>query len=427
MLTYFNEPSAVRLQSNLTVIYDDTSTIAMLDVWVKFKEIELYVEHEVDNPIIADKNFLLTTGEGDVEEVEVDREGDDEGVESDGEGDLEKVESGGEGEVGEVQADGEGVSTTGIEVDEDIGMESGGHISLGPTVGEDNYSEVAVNEYAGDFATSNGVDNVADEYAGDFATSDRLDNVTDVRSGEEEGGNETEDGKQFKSAIRKYSKECRRQLKFIKNESKRVVVRSKMPRSTIKMVVQRVTADSLPHFKRYYVCFDALTRGWIAAVVEVECTDSWAWFLSLLSTDLGLEDGYGYTIISDQQMASKYTILSLIMKCTNEREWEDLCSALEKKDKDAYDNLMKKSPNMWTRAFLGSTCKSNIVDNNLCEAFNSSIVEARFKSIIRMLEDIRTKMITSIVQKMKLCNGWKKNYDPLVKAKFNANKKDCVG
>ncbi|MBA0868954.1 hypothetical protein Goshw_020982 [Gossypium schwendimanii] len=124
--------------------------------------------------------------------VEVDREGDDEGVESDGEGDLEKVESGGEGEVGEVQADGEGVSTTGIEVDEDIGMESGGHISLGPTVGEDNYSEVAVNEYAGDFATSNGVDNVADEYAGDFATSDRLDNVTDVRSGEEEGGNETE-------------------------------------------------------------------------------------------------------------------------------------------------------------------------------------------------------------------------------------------
>ncbi|MBA0704830.1 hypothetical protein Golax_017062 [Gossypium laxum] len=33
------------------------------------------------------------------------------------------------------------------------------------------------------------------------------------------------DGKQFKSEIRKYSKECRRQLKFIKNEPKMVVVR----------------------------------------------------------------------------------------------------------------------------------------------------------------------------------------------------------
>ncbi|PPD89606.1 hypothetical protein GOBAR_DD13455 [Gossypium barbadense] len=127
----------------------------MLDFWVKFKEIELYVEHEVDNPIIIDEIFLLTTREGDVEGVEVDGEGDDEGVESDGEGDLEKVES-------------------------------------GSTVGEDNDSEVIVDEYAGDFATLDRVDNVADEYAGDFATSDGLNNVVAARSGEEEDGNETE-------------------------------------------------------------------------------------------------------------------------------------------------------------------------------------------------------------------------------------------
>ncbi|KAG8499223.1 hypothetical protein CXB51_005732 [Gossypium anomalum] len=368
----------------------------MLDFWVKFKEIELYVQHEVDNPIIIDEIFLLTTGEGDVEGVEVDGEGDDEWVESDGECDLEKV-------------------------DEDIGMESGGHISLGSTVGEGNNGEIAVDEYTGDFATSDGVDNVADEYADDFTISDVLDNVVAARSGEEEDRNKAEvwdsdehgslvgsdedkehedgerrrskfplfndklkfslemlfkDGKQFKSAIQKYFKECRKQLKLIKNEPKRVVV-----------------------------------------VVEVECTDSWGWFLSLLSTDLGLENGYGYTIISDQQKIVKYT---------TEREWEDLCSALEKKDKDAYDNLMKKSLKMWTRAFLGTICKSDIVDNNLCEAFNSSIVEAWFKSIIIILEDIRTKMMTRIVQKRKLHNGWKQNYGPLAKAKFDANKKGCV-
>ncbi|XP_012477747.1 uncharacterized protein LOC105793379 [Gossypium raimondii] len=120
----------------------------MLDFWVKFKEIELYVEHEVDNPIIVDENFMLTTEEGDVKGVEVDGEGDDEGVEFEGEGDLEKVESG--------------------EEDEDIGMESGGHISLGSTVGEDNDSEVDADEYAGDFVTSDGVDNVADEYIDDL-------------------------------------------------------------------------------------------------------------------------------------------------------------------------------------------------------------------------------------------------------------------
>ncbi|MBA0613061.1 hypothetical protein Godav_013575 [Gossypium davidsonii] len=57
------------------------------------------------------------------------------------------------------------------------------------------------------------------------------------------------------------------------------------------------------------------------------------------------------------------------------------------------------------KAFLLTTCKSNIVDKNLREAFNSSIVEARFKRIIRMLKDIRTKMMTRIVVKKKLCNG----------------------
>ncbi|MBA0725349.1 hypothetical protein Golax_021944, partial [Gossypium laxum] len=54
-------------------------------------------------------------------------------------------------------------------------MESGGHISLGSTVGEDNDSEV-----------------VADEYVGDFAILDELDNVAIARSGEEEDGNEIE-------------------------------------------------------------------------------------------------------------------------------------------------------------------------------------------------------------------------------------------
>ncbi|MBA0876522.1 hypothetical protein Goshw_002463 [Gossypium schwendimanii] len=54
-------------------------------------------------------------------------------------------------------------------------MESSGHISLGSTFREDNDSEVAADEYAGDFTTSDGLDNVA-------ATSSR----------EEEDGTETE-------------------------------------------------------------------------------------------------------------------------------------------------------------------------------------------------------------------------------------------
>ncbi|PPS16980.1 hypothetical protein GOBAR_AA03605 [Gossypium barbadense] len=116
----------------------------------------------------------------------------------------------------------------------------------------------------------------------------------------------------------------------------------------------------------------------------------------------------------------------LIMKSTIEREYEELCVALEKKDKEANNNLMRKSQKMWTRDFFGTTCKSNLVGNNSCETFDSSIIETRFKSIIRMPEDIKTKMMTRIVQKRKLCNGWKQNYGLLVKVKIDSSKKDCV-
>lgn len=69
--------------------------------------------------------------------------------------------------------------------------------------------------------------------------------------------------------------------------------------------------------------------------------------------------------------------------------------------------------------------KSDMVDNNVSEAFNSSIVEARYKSIITMLEEIRLKVMTRIVDKRKYCQSWKKNYGTLIKAKFDAAKKEA--
>ncbi|MBA0664099.1 hypothetical protein Goklo_004157 [Gossypium klotzschianum] len=182
------------------------------------------------------------------------------------------------------------------------------------------------------------------------------------------------------------------------------------------------------HELRYYVCFDALKRGWKAGcrqligldscflkcpfkseflttvkrdtnnqmfpiawvVVEMKCTDSWVWLLSLLLNDLDLEDEYGYTIISDQQKGIEIAIFDILPRVEHRncarhvfanwsmRKLGKSYESLEKKYTHVYDNLMKKSPKMWTRAFWGTTCKSDIVDNNLCEAFNSRIVEVRF-------------------------------------------------
>ncbi|PPS10888.1 hypothetical protein GOBAR_AA09744 [Gossypium barbadense] len=53
---------------------------------------------------------------------------------------------------------------------------------------------------------------------------------------------------------------------------------------------------------------------------------------------------------------------------------------------------------------------SNIVNNNLCEAFNFSIMESRFKNIITMLKEIRVKMMIRIVDKRKNKETYLKAY-----------------
>ncbi|MBA0757838.1 hypothetical protein Gotri_020900 [Gossypium trilobum] len=68
---------------------------------------------------------------------------------------------------------------------------------------------------------------------------------------------------------------CRRAKKMVKDKLAEIFVeefsmlwdyadelRLQNPGNTIKMVVNRGTPKSPPHFKRFYVCFEALKRGW---------------------------------------------------------------------------------------------------------------------------------------------------------------------
>ncbi|MBA0750214.1 hypothetical protein Gogos_001634, partial [Gossypium gossypioides] len=128
----------------------------MLGFWVKFKEIQLYVEHEVNNLIIVGDMLLLTTGESDVERVEVDRKDAVEGVKVDGEGDVD-----GEGNVEGVDIDGGGVV-------------EGGDVESVQTYEEGDVEGVQAeaNEHGG--GESDGVDNVAAAVSGEEEKGIRL-------------------------------------------------------------------------------------------------------------------------------------------------------------------------------------------------------------------------------------------------------------
>ena len=59
------------------------------------------------------------------------------------------------------------------------------------------------------------------------------------------------------------------------------------------------------------------------AVVEVECKESWKWFLNTLKDDLGIQNTYPWTIMTDKQKVSmsifvlEFTMTCLISSCTD--------------------------------------------------------------------------------------------------------------
>lgn len=117
------------------------------------------------------------------------------------------------------------------------------------------------------------------------------------------------------------------------------IIRSN-PGSTVKIGVDRV--NEISTFKRIYVCFQSLKDGFkegcikiigldgcflksfvkgeiLAAIgrdgnngmfpiawalIDVECTETWEWFIKLLKDDLDLGNGAGYTLMTDQQKVS---------------------------------------------------------------------------------------------------------------------------
>ncbi|XP_019239579.1 PREDICTED: uncharacterized protein LOC109219571 [Nicotiana attenuata] len=231
------------------------------------------------------------------------------------------------------------------------------------------------------------------------------------------------------------------------------------------MVIQ-ISKDAMEEgkrrFLRMYVCFQALKSGFKAglrpfigldgtflkgkckgmllvtvaqdsckhvyplawAVVDKETKRTWQWFMENLKASLDLNDGEGYTFMSDMQKglldavrnvcpqsyhrycarhieanwSKKWNtdeMKKLMWWCfwsTYEEEFKDMLKQLGEVSEDAVRDLLNYPPVTWCRAYFDTQCKNPMVDNNFTESFNSWILEARHKPIVKMLEDIRVKV-----------------------------------
>ncbi|XP_024014196.1 uncharacterized protein LOC112088162 [Eutrema salsugineum] len=170
------------------------------------------------------------------------------------------------------------------------------------------------------------------------------------------------------------------------------------------------------------------------AVVDVENEENWTWFFKLLKADFNLQEGQGYTIISDRQkgllnavqnvfphiehrMCARHIYGNLkklfpnqsdmkalfwrVAESFTEPEYRANIESVKNYDIRLYEAMMEKNPQNCSLAYFSPAASCVDVHNNISESFNNAIDPARYMPMVEMLETIRRKTMVRIDQRMK--------------------------
>ncbi|CAL8167144.1 unnamed protein product [Prunus armeniaca] len=182
---------------------------------------------------------------------------------------------------------------------------------------------------------------------------------------------------------------------------------------------------------------------------------TWTWFFELLAVDLGIESSNGYVFITNRQKglidavgdmfpnskhrhclkhlhanfilaghrglvlkqhmeaATRSTTISwfqynyTLVSSRDEKALQDLSGP-------AFDWLSRLDPMQWCRSHFRTHSKCDILLNNMCEAFNKSILDARDKPIITLLERIRYYIMLLMAIRREAMEKWAHDVGPRV-------------
>ena len=95
---------------------------------------------------------------------------------------------------------------------------------------------------------------------------------------------------------------------------------------------------------------------------------------------------------------------------------------IEKFSSTAVDDMLHYPLHQWCKVFFTTESCCDVVDNNMAETFNGWIMDARFKPIITMLDDIRKQVISRIAKKKSSVQTWISGISPRALEKLEKNK-----
>ncbi|XP_070011262.1 uncharacterized protein [Nicotiana sylvestris] len=220
---------------------------------------------------------------------------------------------------------------------------------------------------------------------------------------------------------------------YNKLEAYAIALRESNPGSDIVINLSKNTlAEGKRRFLRMYICFQAMKMGFSLGfrpyigvdVVDKETKATWIWFMELLKNSLNLKDGEGITFMSDMQKGLTEVVRTVLPKAHHrfcvkhiEANWCKSFNIGEHKKplwwcawytyEEEFKDQLKKLGELKKEAV-----ENQSVDNNLTESFNKWILDSRFKPIIKMLEDIRLKVMNMIRVHEDEVKTWAIDFNP---------------
>ncbi|XP_037462613.1 uncharacterized protein LOC119334044 [Triticum dicoccoides] len=167
------------------------------------------------------------------------------------------------------------------------------------------------------------------------------------------------------------------------------------------------------------------------AIVEVEDTVTWKWFLNTLKEDLNIQNTAPWTLMSDRQKGlinavnamfpdaqHRFCVRHLhqnfaknwkgdvfknklwqIARATHEADWKKYMQEMKELDQGAYEYLDAIDPRQWCKAYFHELPKCDLLLNNSCEVFNKYILDAREMPIVTCLKKIKDQLMTRFYSK----------------------------
>ncbi|CAL9024565.1 unnamed protein product [Prunus brigantina] len=189
------------------------------------------------------------------------------------------------------------------------------------------------------------------------------------------------------------------------------------------------------------------------AYVEIESNSTWLWFLELLSGDLNIRNSHSYVFMTNKQKGLIDVVDALLphaehrhylkhlygnfylehrgLALKHQKEviaratimpWHAEMRKMLELSKLAHDWLAEKDPRHWSRASFKSDSKCDMLMDNLCKAFNRSIMDARDKPVLTMLERIRLYIMLLMAGRRVFCEKWHGQVGPRIRKILEKNK-----